>query len=233
MIPMPFTVSTVAKNYQNLSKKPVKLDVYTDEEELANTITHGIGALLGLIGTIVLLLKADSTAKTWSFLIFGLTLVNLYTASTLYHAVKSKQRKFLFKKLDHIGIYLLIAGTFTPFCWGVLGNESLGIQVLIWVWVIAAAGTIFKIFLTGRFEAISLISYIGMGWLGFVMFGRLGELLSAQAINLMLYGGLCYTGGVVFYLMRKLKYHHAIWHLFVLAGSGFHFAAIYIYVVAY
>jgi len=221
------------KNYLKLANKPVKTDVYTDEEELANALTHGLGALLGLVGTVFLLLKADSSAKTWSFLIFGFSLVNLYTASTLYHAVKSKQRKFLFKKLDHIGIYLLIAGTFTPFCWAVLGEERLGQQVLIWVWVIAAAGVVFKIFLTGRFEAISLISYIGMGWLGFVMFGRLGELLSAQAIHLMLYGGLCYTGGVVFYLMRKLKYHHAIWHLFVLAGSGFHFAAIYIYVVAY
>jgi len=216
-----------------LSKKAAKLVAYTDEEELANTITHGIGALLGLIGTIVLLMKADSSAKSWSLLIFGLSLVNLYTASTLYHAVKSKQRKFLFKKLDHIGIYLLIAGTFTPFCWAVLGNEPVGQRVLIWVWIIAAAGVIFKIFLTGRFEAISLISYIGMGWLGFILFGRLGELLSAQAIDLMLYGGACYTGGVVFYLMRKVKYHHAIWHLFVLAGSGFHFAAIYIYVLPY
>lgn len=227
------TASTAVKNYPSLSKKPVKLDVYSDEEELANAYTHGIGAVLGLVGTILLLLKADTSAKTWSLLIFGLSLVNLYTASTLYHAVKSKKRKFLFKKLDHIGIYLLIAGTFTPFCWAVLGNEPLGQQVLIWIWIIAAAGVIFKIFLTGRFEAISLISYIGMGWLGFVMFGRLGELLSAQAINLMLYGGVCYTGGVVFYLMRKLKYHHAIWHLFVLAGSGFHFAAIYYYVLPF
>ena len=211
----------------------VKLDVYTDEEELANAITHGLGVLLGIAGTIALLLKADSSPKTWSFLIFGLTMVNLYSASTLYHSVKSKQRKFLWKKLDHIGIYLLIAGTFTPFCWAVLGDEPLGRQVGLWVWVIAAAGVVFKIFLTGRYEAISLISYLGMGWLGFVMFDRLGELLSEQAINLMLYGGACYTGGVIFYLMRKLKYHHAIWHLFVLGGTAFHFAAIYLYVGGY
>lgn len=206
------------------------LDVYTPEEEVANTLSHGLGAILGVIGTIFLLVKADSPIKTWSFLIFGLTLINLYTASTLYHAVKSKQRKFLFKKLDHIGIYLLIAGTFTPFAWGVLGEEALGKQVLLWVWIIAAAGVIFKIFLTGKYEAVSLISYLGMGWLGFLMFDRLGEVLSPEAVNLMLYGGLCYTGGVVFYLMRKLKYHHAIWHLFVLGGSAFHYAAIYLYV---
>lgn len=214
------------------STKEKKLDVYSPEEELANTITHGLGVVLGIIGTVVLLMKADSSAKTWSFLIFGLSLINLYSASTLYHAVKSKQRKFFFKKLDHIGIYLLIAGTFTPFAWGVLGQEPLGRQVLIWVWVIAAAGVVFKIFLTGKYEAISLISYLGMGWLGFLMFDRLAEVLSPQAVNLMLYGGLCYTGGVVFYLMRKLKYHHAIWHLFVLGGSGFHFAAVYVYVGA-
>ena len=216
-----------------MSKKEVKLDVYTDEEELANAISHGLGVLLGIIATVLLLLKADSSAKSWSFLIFGVSIVNLYTASTLYHAVKSKQRKFLFKMLDHIGIYLLIAGTFTPFTWVVLQNETVGQQILIWIWVIAAAGVIFKIFLTGRFEVISLTSYLGMGWLGFLMFDKLGELLSAEAVNLMLYGGLCYTGGVVFYLMRKLKYHHAIWHLFVLAGTAFHWAAVYLYVAPF
>ena len=216
-----------------MSKKEVKLDVYTDEEELANAISHGLGVLLGIIATVLLLLKADSSAKSWSFLIFGVSIVNLYTASTLYHAVKSKQRKFLFKKLDHIGIYLLIAGTFTPFTWVVLQNETVGQQILIWIWVIAAAGVIFKIFLTGRFETISLTSYLGMGWLGFLMFDKLGELLSAEAVNLMLYGGLCYTGGVMFYLMRKLKYHHAIWHLFVLAGTAFHWAAVYLYVAPF
>ena len=211
----------------------MKLDVYTDEEELANAISHGLGVLLGIIATVLLLLKADSSAKSWSFLIFGVSIVNLYIASTLYHAVKSKQRKFLFKKLDHIGIYLLIAGTFTPFTWVVLQNETVGQQILIWIWVIAAAGVIFKIFLTGRFETISLTSYLGMGWLGFLMFDKLGELLSAEAVNLMLYGGLCYTGGVMFYLMRKLKYHHAIWHLFVLAGTAFHWAAVYLYVAPF
>ena len=216
-----------------MSKKEVKLDVYTDEEELANAISHGLGVLLGIIATVLLLLKADSSAKSWSFLIFGVSIVNLYIASTLYHAVKSKQRKFLFKKLDHIGIYLLIAGTFTPFTWVVLQNETVGQQILIWIWVIAAAGVIFKIFLTGRFETISLTSYLGMGWLGFLMFDKLGELLSAEAVNLMLYGGLCYTGGVMFYLMRKLKYHHAIWHLFVLAGTAFHWAAVYLYVAPF
>lgn len=212
------------------TKKEKAVEAYSPEEERANTITHGLGVVLGIVGTIMLLLKAESSVVRWSFLVFGLSLVNLYTASALYHAVKSKQRKFFFKKLDHIGIYLLIAGTFTPFAWGVLGAEKLGQQVLLWVWLIALVGVVFKIFLTGKYEAISLISYLGMGWLGFLMFDRLAEVLSPEAVNLMLYGGLCYTGGVIFYLMRKLKYHHAIWHLFVLGGSAFHFAAVYVYV---
>ena len=212
------------------AQKSKTLDLYSPEEEVANTITHGIGAILGIVGTVLLLSRAEGTTKMWSLFIFGLSLVNLYTASTFYHAVKSEKQKLLFKKLDHIGIYLLIAGTFTPFAWGVLGEEALGQQILMWVWIIAAAGVVFKIFLTGKYEAISLISYIGMGWLGFLMFDRLSEVLSPQAVNLMLYGGLCYTGGIIFYLMHKLKYHHAIWHLFVLAGSAFHFAAIYLFV---
>lgn len=211
-------------------KTATRSEAYSNAEELANTLTHGAGAVLSFVGTVALLMKADSSVKTTSFLIFGISLIGLYTASTLYHAVKSKRRKFLFKKLDHIAIYVLIAGTFTPFCWTVLGAETLGRQILLWVWLIAAAGIVFKIFLTGRYEAVSLLSYLGMGWLGFLMFDRLAEVLSPEAVDLMLYGGVCYTGGVVFYLMRKLKYHHAIWHLFVLAGSAFHYAAIFIYV---
>lgn len=213
----------------------IEKEAYAPDEELANAWTHGLGILLSLLGTILLLMNSPKGDwnKFWSFLVFGLTLITLYSASTGYHSVKSKQRKFLFKKFDHIAIYLLIAGTFTPFCWVVLRSESLGINVLIGVWLIALAGIVFKIFFTGKYEAISLISYLGMGWLGFTMFSRLSELISPEAVNLMLYGGLCYTGGVVFYLMRKLKYHHAIWHLFVLGGSIFHFMAVYLYVLPF
>ncbi len=169
----------------------------------------------------------------WSVLIFGISLNLLYSASTLYHYVKERKRKFLFKKLDHIAIYILIAGTFTPFAWGILGDETLGINVLIAVWLIALAGTIFKLFFTGRFEVISLISYLGMGWLGYVMFDRIAELLSTQAVHWVLYGGAFYTGGVLFYLWRKLKYHHAIWHLCVLGGSFCHFWAIFNYAIPF
>ena len=212
-----------------------KVEAYTPEEELANAWTHGVAMLSSLIATVFLLWQtpAGATAKQISFLVFGLSMVLLYGASTAYHSVKSHQRKTLYKKLDHIAIYILIAGTFTPFCWGVLREEALGINVLVAVWAIALAGTIFKIFFTGKLEWLSLISYLGMGWLGFTLFSRLSDLISPDAVNLMLYGGLSYTGGVVFYLMRKLKYHHAIWHLFVMGGTAFHFAAVYLYVLPY
>lgn len=214
-------------------KKEVKLDIYTPEEELANAITHGIGILGALVAFIYVLLQPiENTAVLWSTSVFCTTAFILYSSSTLYHSVKSKSKKFLFKKLDHISIYLLIAGTFTPFCWGVLGGTSLGINLLIAVWAIAIAGIIFKIFLTGKLEFISLASYLGMGWLGFLMFDEIAEILSQEVVNMMLYGGVSYTVGVAFYLMRKLKYHHAIWHLFVLGGTGFHMYAVLKYVVA-
>ena len=130
-------------------KKEVKLDIYTPEEELANAITHGIGILGALVAFIYVLLQPiENTAVFWSTSVFCATAFILYSSSTLYHSVKSKSKKFLFKKLDHISIYLLIAGTFTPFCWGVLGNTSLGINLLIAVWAIVIAGIVFKIFLT-------------------------------------------------------------------------------------
>lgn len=215
--------------------KPTKTAAYTLEEEVANTWTHALGIVLGIIGTVLLIWKTPGMQfdKVGSFLVFGLSIILLYGASTAYHAVKSVQRKLLYKKLDHIAIYFLIAGTFTPFCWVVLREEALGMNVLIGVWLIAIAGTVFKIFYTGKLEVLSLISYLGMGWLGFALFSRLSNLISADAVNLMLYGGLCYTGGVVFYLMRKLKYHHAIWHVFVLGGTAFHFASVYLYVLPY
>ncbi|MGW8122648.1 PAQR family membrane homeostasis protein TrhA [Roseivirga echinicomitans] len=212
-----------------------KIQGNSPEEEMANAITHGIAALLAVIGTVFLLLKTSqgATDKQVSFLVFGASMVLLYAASTAYHSVKSQLRKTLYKKLDHIAIYILIAGTFTPFCWVVLREEALGINVLIAVWAIAFAGTVFKVFFTGKLEILSLISYLGMGWLGFTLFSRLSTLISPEAVNLMLYGGLCYTVGVVFYLMRKLKYHHSIWHIFVMGGTAFHFVAVYLYVLPF
>lgn len=201
---------------------------YTPEEEVANAVSHGLGILACLVGLIYTIFQPDSLAFELkaSVSVFFISGITLYTASTLYHSVKSKSRKYLFKQLDHISIYLLIAGTFTPFAWGVLGNTRLGQNMLIGIWIIALAGVIFKIFFTGKYEVVSLLSYLGMGWLGFLMFGKIGNEIGPNAVHFMLYGGAAYMLGVVFYLMRKMKYHHAIWHLFVLAGTGFHAYAI-------
>lgn len=213
-------------------KKEIKLDIYSAKEELANAISHAIGILAGVSALVFLWLKHGlDNAILLSTSIFFITVIVLYSSSTLYHSVKAKKQKFFFKQLDHISIYLLIAGTFTPFCWGVLGNTSLGLNLLIAVWLIAVAGIIFKIFYTGKLEFLSLASYLGMGWLGFLMFDEIAEVLSPNVVDLMLYGGVSYTVGVIFYLMRKLKYHHAIWHLFVLGGTGFHMYAVLKYLV--
>lgn len=213
--------------------KQPKLDVYTPEEERANAITHGIGIVFGILGLILVIINipVQKTSEFWSTIIFFLSIVILYSASTIYHSVKAKKQKYLFKQLDHIAIYILIAGTFTPFSWGVLGNEPFGMNMLMAVWAIALAGVIFKVFFTGKFEAISLLSYLGMGWLGFLMFSRISAVLGEEVVNLMVYGGISYTTGIIFYLMHKLKYHHAIWHLFVLAGTGFHYWAVLNYIV--
>ena len=209
-------------------KKTKGLDAYTPEEEVANAVTHGLGIIACIVGLLYTLFQNEdlSTELILSTAIFFISGITLYTASTLYHTVKSKKRKYLFKQLDHISIYLLIAGTFTPFAWGVLGNTNFGKNMLLGVWLIALAGIIFKVFFTGRFEAISLLSYLGMGWLGFLMFGRISDEIGTGAVHFMLYGGAAYTIGVIFYLMRKVKYHHAIWHLFVLAGTGLHAYAV-------
>ena len=214
-------------------KKEIRPDVYSPREELANAITHGLGIVCGALGLIIIWIKVsiNNVSVFWSCTVFFVSVVILYSASTLYHSVKAKKQKYLFKQLDHISIYILIAGTFTPFAWGILGEEQFGRNMLLGVWLIALAGIIFKLFFTGRFEAISLLSYLGMGWLGYLMFDRIAETIGSGAVDLMLYGGFFYTGGVIFYLLRKLRYHHAIWHLFVLGGTGFHAAAILKYVV--
>lgn len=207
-------------------KKQIKLDAYSPEEERANVLTHVPGVVLGLSGLGYTWFKKPDINDGIGVSIFFLTVILLYSSSSLYHWVKASKKKLLFKKLDHISIYLLIAGTFTPFTYSILGNEPIGQNLTIAIWTIAALGTIFKVFFTGKFEFVSLASYLGMGWLGYLMFGRLSEILGQGSVNLILYGGLCYTIGVAFYIWRTLKYHHAIWHLFVLSGTVFHTMAI-------
>lgn len=193
-------------------------------EERLNTASHAIGAVLGVVGLFVLLYF--NTNKTefalFSLVIYGLSIIVLYTASTLYHAATTKALKEKYRILDHSSIYVLIAGTYTPVA--LITLESGNGWLIFWVvWGIALLGIILKLFFTGRFEAISLLLYLAMGWLIVLDYSSLVASVSPFALNLLMLGGAFYTFGIVFYAIHKIPYNHFIWHLFVLAGSVAHF----------
>ena len=206
---------------------------YTAREELANSLTHGLGALLSVAGLVLLVVFAARHGDAWhvvSTAIFGTTLVLLYTASTLYHSLRGERLKQRLQKFDHAAIFLLIAGTYTPFVLvplrGPWGWSLFGI-----VWGLAIVGVALKFWFAGRFKLVSTLIYIGMGWLVVIAIKPLMAALPAGGVKLLVAGGLCYTGGAVFYLWKRLPYHHAVWHLFVLGGSACHWAAVFCYVV--
>jgi hemolysin III len=201
--------------------------------ELANSLTHGLGAVLSLVGLVFLVVKAVQAQDgrlLASFLIYGVGITFLFTASTLYHSIHHPATKRVFHVMDHIGIYLMIAGTYTPFAMVTI-ERSWG-DLLLWlVWSIAGAGSLFKLFFTGRFNLLSTFVYLGMGWIAVVAAGPLVEAIPAPGLALIVAGGLLFSVGVVFYLWPKLKYHHAIWHLFVLAGGACHYFAVFYYTI--
>lgn len=198
---------------------------------MANALTHGIGAVLSIIGTVILVLQAHrlaDQAAMISYAIYGGSITFLFSASTLYHSFQKPRTKKIFRILDHIGIYLMIAGTYTPFMAMTL-DPSWG-RILLWVvWGIAAAGILFKIFFTGRFEWISLGSYLAMGWLSLLAVKPMLAAIPTAGLWLLGLGGLCFSAGVIFYRWRSLFYHHAIWHIFVMAGGIFHYFAVLYY----
>lgn len=206
---------------------------YSKGEEIANSLTHGLGVLLSIAGLIVLLIYAainGTAVHVVSASIFGSTLILLYTASTLYHSFQSPRAKRVMRILDHSGIYLLIAGTYTPFTLISL-NGAWGWSLFGVVWGLALAGVIFKIFFTGRFNAVSTIIYLGMGWIAIVAIKPMLELIPTGGLLWILAGGLAYSFGVIFYAWKKLPYAHAVWHMFVLGGSVCHFFAVLLYVI--
>ncbi|MDR0535524.1 MAG: hemolysin III family protein [Puniceicoccales bacterium] len=196
---------------------------YSIGEEIANSISHGIGAILSVAGLAVLVTFTAIHGDAWAVVstaVYGSTLILLYMASTLYHFLRGEQAKRVLRKFDHAAIFLLIAGTYTPFVLGPLRlHGALGWGLFGTVWGLAIAGVVLKFWFTGRFRALSTGIYVGMGWLILVAAKPLFEAMSWPAISLLIAGGACYTGGVVFYTMRRLPYHHAIWHAFVLGGS--------------
>jgi hemolysin III len=201
-------------------------------EEVANAVTHGTGLVLsvGAAPVLVALGVIYGTAlHVVAYAIYGATLVLLYAASTLYHAFQRPRVKQALRVLDHAAIYLLIAGTYTPVTLVSL-EARWGLTLFGVVWALALAGCVFKVFFTGQFERTSTALYLAMGWVVVLAVGPVLEALPGAAFAWLLAGGLCYSGGVVFYAWERLPYNHAVWHLFVLAGSVCHFVAIAGYV---
>ncbi len=207
--------------------------VYSRGEEIANWVTHGLG-LIASIGALVLLVRfASLRGNTWhiiSFTVFGVSLITLYAVSTLYHAWKSTGTKKLFRKLDRAAIFLLIAGTYTPFLLtnlrGPWGWTLFGI-----IWGLSAVGIVVQLLYGNRFRYSSTLVYLIMGWLIVVAAKPLLAAVPHGSLWLLLAGGLCYTVGIIFYLWRKLKFHHAFWHSFVLGGSACHFLAVFLFLL--
>ncbi|MDR1076871.1 MAG: hemolysin III family protein [Xanthomonadaceae bacterium] len=197
-------------------------------EEIFNSLTHGIGALAALAGGAVLITLAAVWGDGWQLsgaIVFGIALLLLYTASTLYHAIQHPVAKSRLKVFDHCAIYVLIAGTYTPFT--LIGlRGAWGWSLFGAIWGLALSGVVFKLFFTGRFKKLSTVIYIGMGWLIVVAIKPMLTLLDTSTLVWLLLGGVFYTLGTFFYHRESIRYSHAIWHLFVVGGSACHFVAV-------
>lgn len=220
------------KNHENARGRSTAT-LYSVAEEIAHAATHGAGLLLSIAGLVVLVVFATLRGDVWhivSVAIFGSTLVLLYAASTFYHALPSPRAKAVFRVLDHAAIYVLIAGTYTPFTlvnlrggwgWALFGT----------VWALATLGVVLEAAAKHRMRVLSLVLYVGLGWLVAIAIKPLLASVATGGLVLLVTGGLAYTGGVVFYAWRRLPFNHAIWHVFVLAGSVCHYFAVLLFVI--
>jgi hemolysin III len=206
---------------------------YTRGEEIANSVIHGVGVALSVAGLAVLVAFASLRGNAWHIVacsIFGTTLILMYAASTLYHAIQHPTGKKVLRVLDHAAIFLLIAGSYTPFTLvnlrGPWGWSLFGV-----IWGLAILGVAFQVTILRRWAAASVTVYVLMGWAVVAAIKPMLAAVPPSGLLLLLFGGLCYTGGVGFYVWRRLPYHHALWHLFVLAGSAFHYFAVLFYVI--
>lgn len=201
-------------------------------EEIASAITHGLGVIFSIVALVLLLMSATESGSSWNVTavsVFGASMILLYLFSTLMHAIPHPRAKRVLQVFDHAGIYLLIAGSYTPFALvslhGTLGWTLFGI-----VWGVAILGIIWKLFSTGKYMWVSNVTYLALGWICIIAIRPLYASLGHQGFMLLLAGGIAYSVGIVFYVWQKLPFNHAIWHLFVLAGSVFIFLSILLYV---
>ena len=206
---------------------------YSLGEEIAHGLTHGVGIVLAIAGLCVLVTFSalyGTAVHVVASSIFGASMIVLYTASTLYHSLPMPETKRIMRVVDHASIYLLIAGTYTPFTLVTL-EGAWGWSLFGVVWGLAIAGIIFKLFFTGRFDRLSVAIYVAMGWCGLVAIKPMMAALPTLGLWLLVAGGLAYTGGVIFYLLERMRYHHAIWHLFVMAGTTLHYFVVLFFVI--
>jgi hemolysin III len=206
---------------------------YSVAEEIANSVSHGLGLIFGIVGLVLLLNQGDAASadsmSMVSLSIYGSSIILLYLASTLYHAIPYERAKRALKTFDHCAIFLLIAGTYTPFLLISL-RTPLAITLMSVIWGLAIIGIALKIIFVYRFKRLSLITYLAMGWLSVIVVYQLAISISTGGLFLLGLGGVIYSLGVIFYVNKRIPYNHAIWHLFVLGGTVCHFFAIYYYV---
>lgn len=213
-----------------MTQMVVESSGYSKKEEFWNAVTHGIGALLGIPGLVLLILKAieaESAIALTSYIIFGVSIILMFLASTLYHAIP--KYKTALKKLDHSSIFLLIAGTYTPIMLIAFGGV-IGWTVVAIEWALAAIGIVLKQFFVHRFKILSLAVYLGMGWVVIFVSKPLIDLIGLNGFGWLLAGGIFYTVGTYFYKNENIPYNHAIWHLFVLAGCICMWCCVYFYI---
>jgi hemolysin III len=211
----------------------VQTQSYDLSEEIVNAISHGLATLLSVAGLTLLVTLAwlqNDILKVTSFAVYGISLILLFSASTLYHALLNEKAKKLFKLLDHCAIYLLIAGTYTPLMLIILADD-IGMLMLIIIWGIALLGIIFKIKFGNKYKKLSLATYLGMGFISLTIINKLNAQLDTGGLVLLGLGGLIYALGTIFYVQKSKKYSHAIWHVFVLVAAICHFFMMLFYVL--
>ncbi|MEQ6166755.1 hemolysin III family protein [Ekhidna sp. MALMAid0563] len=203
---------------------------YTASEERLNVLTHGLGVVLSLVGLVLLLVKSSGATELASSLVFGVSLIILYTASTLYHASKDQNTRARLRIFDHAAIYILIAGTYTPVCLITL-DESIGTMLLYIIWGVGLSGVVLKLFFTGKFDRLSTIMYIAMGWIAIFAIKPLLVAMSTEGLLWLLAGGVFYTLGAILYSIRSIPMNHATFHVCVLGGSASHYIMIYFHIL--